>query len=152
MKCIHGIHIRRYCPMCAEDNPQTSESGSATGYMLENPLSGQKESIQATLRSLAGQENCDGEPYDQMMQAAEYIDKLEKLLKSVETTHPEVVENEWLRPKMNGYKMECCDCGLRHEFDFRVFKILKRNEDGSAEVTEVGEEYGVEMRARRIGW
>ena len=34
--------------------------------------------IQTVLRDLAGQEGCDGEPYDQMMLAADYIDHLEK--------------------------------------------------------------------------
>lgn len=33
--------------------------------------------IQTVLRDLAGQDGCDGEPYDQMMEAAEYIDALE---------------------------------------------------------------------------
>ena len=34
--------------------------------------------IQTVLRDLAGQDGCDGEPYDQMMEAADYIDALEK--------------------------------------------------------------------------
>lgn len=33
--------------------------------------------IQSVLRSLSAQEGCDGEPYDQMVQAADYIDDLE---------------------------------------------------------------------------
>lgn len=33
--------------------------------------------IQYVLRDLASQELCDGEPYDQMIQAADYIDDLE---------------------------------------------------------------------------
>lgn len=36
--------------------------------------------IQTVLRDLASQENCDGEPYDQMYQAADYIDDLEARL------------------------------------------------------------------------
>ena len=31
-------------------------------------------------------------------------------------------DGEWLRPKMKGYKMMCCDCGLVHIFDFRVIR------------------------------
>ena len=34
--------------------------------------------IQTVLRDLAGQDGCDGDPYDQMMEAADYIDFLEK--------------------------------------------------------------------------
>lgn len=33
--------------------------------------------IQYVLRDLASQELCDGDPYDQMIQAADYIDDLE---------------------------------------------------------------------------
>jgi hypothetical protein len=36
--------------------------------------------IQHVLESLASQENCDGEPYDQMVEAAQYIDELEEIL------------------------------------------------------------------------
>lgn len=36
--------------------------------------------IQTVLRDLANQENCDGDPYDQMYQAADYIDDLETRL------------------------------------------------------------------------
>jgi len=27
---------------------------------------------------------------------------------------------EWIWPKMSDYRMECCDCGLIHKFDFIV--------------------------------
>lgn len=36
--------------------------------------------IQYVLRDLANQELCDGDPYDQMIQAADYIDDLEARL------------------------------------------------------------------------
>ena len=35
-------------------------------------------------------------------------------------TNPE--EREWVKPKMKGYRIMCCDCGLVHEFDFKVIK------------------------------
>jgi hypothetical protein len=28
--------------------------------------------------------------------------------------------NEWYSPKMKGYKLGCCDCGLVHIIDFRI--------------------------------
>jgi len=28
------------------------------------------------------------------------------------------IEGVWVRPVKRGYKMECCDCGLVHKFDF----------------------------------
>lgn len=37
----------------------------------------------------------------------------------------EVDENgrtDWIQPIRRGYKMSCCDCGLVHNMDFRVFK------------------------------
>jgi len=27
---------------------------------------------------------------------------------------------EWVQPIEQGYHMSCCDCGLVHEFDFRI--------------------------------
>lgn len=53
---------------------------------IVNPLlvSGNKEPIQEVLRHLAAGENCDGYPYDQMMQAADYIDHLEAEIKKLE--------------------------------------------------------------------
>ena len=45
---------------------------------IQNPLGFGQEPIQKVLRQLASQENCDGAPYDQMMQAADYIEELER--------------------------------------------------------------------------
>ena len=36
--------------------------------------------------------------------------------------YKKVVENEWQQPVANNYKMCCCDCGLVHNMDFRIFK------------------------------
>jgi hypothetical protein len=46
---------------------------------IVNPLSpkGKKEHISAVLHAMAGQGGCDGEPYDQMQMAADYILELE---------------------------------------------------------------------------
>jgi hypothetical protein len=49
-----------------------------------NPLTDKHEHPATILRSLASQENCDGVPYDQMQEAADYICKLEKRLTIVE--------------------------------------------------------------------
>ncbi len=29
---------------------------------------------------------------------------------------------EWVQPVRRGYKLACCDCGLVHRMDFRVFR------------------------------
>lgn len=29
---------------------------------------------------------------------------------------------EWVQPIRRGYRMRCCDCGLVHRMDFRVFR------------------------------
>ena len=42
------------------------------------------------------------------------------------TKHPPVKDGEWIRPKMSGYEMECCDCGLIHKIDF----VVVDEEDG----------------------
>lgn len=36
--------------------------------------------------------------------------------------YKQVYENEWVQPVMKGYKMGCCDCGLVHVLDFRIYK------------------------------
>lgn len=28
--------------------------------------------------------------------------------------------SEWIAPKMDGWKMACCDCDLVHDFEFKV--------------------------------
>lgn len=38
-----------------------------------------------------------------------------------------VKDGQWINPKMRGYIMECCDCGLRHKLDFIVVEDKKRN-------------------------
>ena len=51
---------------------------------IVNPLSPKKkkQDIKTVLRALAGQGGCDGEPYDQMQQAAGYIEYLEYIIKN----------------------------------------------------------------------
>jgi len=36
-------------------------------------------------------------------------------------------DGEWYRPKMNGFIHVCCDCGLKHKVDFKVFKDDKND-------------------------
>lgn len=56
--------------------------------------------------------------------------------------------SEWKAPKHNGYRFVCCDCGLVHEMEFRVFKIVNEEQDGRLQVKTV-DGFGVEFRARR---
>ena len=30
--------------------------------------------------------------------------------------------NQWVQPVRRDYKLACCDCGLVHELDFRIYK------------------------------
>lgn len=34
--------------------------------------------------------------------------------------YKKVSEGEWVQPKMKGYKMMCCDCGLVHIMNFKI--------------------------------
>jgi hypothetical protein len=34
----------------------------------------------------------------------------------------EIKDNEWQTPIYKNYKMICCDCGLVHDTDFRIYK------------------------------
>lgn len=60
-----------------------------------HPIRNGMHPIQYVLRDLASQEHCDGEPYDQMVQAADYIDDLETRL-------------EFFREKYNRLAGEFC--------------------------------------------
>lgn len=52
---------------------------------IDNPLQpGVQQSIPTVLHALASQEGCDGEPYDQMVAAADYISELEDFKAKVE--------------------------------------------------------------------
>ena len=44
---------------------------------IMHPLRDKQYRIQTVLGDLAAQENCDGVPYDQMVEAASYINKIE---------------------------------------------------------------------------
>lgn len=33
----------------------------------------------------------------------------------------QVQDGEWVKPRMRKYYMQCCDCGLVHKIDFKVF-------------------------------
>ena len=48
--------------------------------LIYAPLMGKEMEITGVLIRLASQENCDGEPYDQMMEAARYIKELEEIV------------------------------------------------------------------------
>jgi hypothetical protein len=63
--------------------------------LIINPLSEKMEPIAKVLSDLAAQENCDGEPYDQMQDASEYIKKLEKILEEIKKSSAgKIVLNE----------------------------------------------------------
>lgn len=57
--------------------------------------------------------------------------------------------SEWLSPVMGGYKLACCDCGLVHDIDFQVVKVLKTHRDGTWEHGDPIKGHRVLFRARR---
>lgn len=36
--------------------------------------------------------------------------------------YPKVKAGQWVTPRMRGYRMSCCDCGLVHKLNFRVIR------------------------------
>ena len=34
----------------------------------------------------------------------------------------QIEPNEWVQPVRKGYRLTCCNCGLVHEMDFRVYR------------------------------
>lgn len=65
-------------------------SGIDRQYM--HPGYKKKYPIRTVLRDLAGQEGCDGEPYDAMQFAADTIDALEKALAAAEAREAKLRE------------------------------------------------------------
>lgn len=57
-----------------------------------------EEDIKTVLYALAGQGGCDGEPYDQIQQAADYIAELEKQIAELEKDNKRL---DWLADKNN---------------------------------------------------
>ena len=57
---------------------------------------------------------------------------------------------DYVSPKMTGYRLACCDCGLVHDMEFFAVRIVKKNDDGSFEYEELDrEKFRVVFRARR---
>ena len=56
----------------------------------------------------------------------------------------------WQKPKMKGYMMQCCDCDLIHEVEFRVYKVVSCV-DGLKTLEAAGDCYEVGIRMRRKG-
>lgn len=58
---------------------------------------------------------------------------------------------EWQFPIHKGYLMQCCDCGLVHEVEFKVVeKVTRTKKDGTWEAEKVPKgKYRVGMRMRR---
>lgn len=75
--------------------------------------------------------------------------------------YPTIIEgkkdgfSDWIKPKMKGYRMACCDCGLVHDLDFKVVKqtkIIKKYKDGNhlIEYENVrSKKYQIALRAKR---
>lgn len=36
--------------------------------------------------------------------------------------YPQIKSGEWVQPNHKKYKMACCDCGLVHDFEFKIVK------------------------------
>jgi hypothetical protein len=37
-------------------------------------------------------------------------------------TYDDFEDNVWISPVYKGFKLICCNCGLLHEVDFRIYK------------------------------
>lgn len=59
----------------------------------------------------------------------------------------------WVSPIMKGYKMQCCDCGLIHEIDFKVVRFIGTPDAKGLSESEQIEDKDIQVlwRLRRIG-
>ena len=68
-----------------------------------------------------------------------------------ETNFQVVQDDKWVLPKMTGYKMKCCDCGLVHVIDFSIIRKTDFKRNGWYKYEELtGNSYGVRLKARRL--
>lgn len=69
----------------------------------------------------------------------------------IKTEH--AVEDGWTRwvsPIPKGYRMACCDCGLVHDMEFEVLKVVKKDPDGTWDGRPMSDEkYRVNFRVKR---
>ena len=57
---------------------------------------------------------------------------------------------DWQFPIHRGYKMQCCDCGLVHDVEFDVVKIVEHRPDGTWRSVDVDDpDYRVALRMKR---
>lgn len=57
--------------------------------------------------------------------------------------------SDWQQPIMKGYRMQCCDCGLVHEMEFRALEQLEPAGDDDTWAARPVKNGRVEFRARR---
>jgi hypothetical protein len=55
----------------------------------------------------------------------------------------------WQMPEMKRYRMGCCDCGLVHDFEFKVIKTKDHKNGNFEQLEECGSEFRVIMKAKR---
>jgi hypothetical protein len=56
---------------------------------------------------------------------------------------------DFIKPVMRGYRLACCDCGLVHDMDFKVVRIIRTSKSGIHTVADAEKKYEVLFRARR---
>lgn len=56
---------------------------------------------------------------------------------------------EWQTPIMNGYRVKCCDCGLVHEAEFRIYRVDERVGSETFGPEMPADDYRVQLRMRR---
>ncbi len=65
------------------------------------------------------------------------------------TENPETGWSDWISPLMDGYRMVCCDCGLSHDLQFKVFTARSQSSGWFTVLADDVEDGRVRFRARR---
>jgi hypothetical protein len=61
-----------------------------------------------------------------------------------------VKPNDWQYPSIRVYKMQCCDCGLVHNMEFKVVRVTKKTKNGYFTIDDVDDPFlRVAIRAKR---
>lgn len=64
-------------------------------------------------------------------------------------TWNQIQDGDEIFPEMEGYQLKCCDCGLVHQIDLKVYKLIAE-EQGQLTIKETRQKMQVSLTFKRI--
>jgi hypothetical protein len=64
-------------------------------------------------------------------------------------TWNQIQDGDEVFPEMEGYQLKCCDCGLVHQIDLKVYKLVAKEQD-QLTIKETRQKMQVSLTFKRI--